>query len=37
MKDGTTFIRFPKFGMIRENMTPWEREQAKLKTDKAMR
>ena len=37
MPDGTTFIRFPKPGKIRENMTPWEREQAKLKTDKAMR
>ena len=37
MPDGTMFIRFPKSVKICKNMTPWERKQARLKTDKAMR
>ena len=35
MPEGTTFFRFPKPGKIRDNMTQWEREQARLKTEKA--
>jgi hypothetical protein len=34
MPEGTTFIRFPKPESIHENMTHWEKEQAKLKTEK---
>lgn len=33
----TYFIRFPKPGRIRDNMTEWEKNQAKLKTEKAKR
>ena len=34
MPAGTTFIRFPKPESIHENMTHWEKEQAKLKMEK---
>ena len=35
MPEGTTFVRFPKPGNIRENMTQWQKQQEKLKTEKA--
>ena len=37
LPEGTYFIRFPKPGKITETMTDWEKEQARLKTEKAKR
>ena len=37
LPEGTHFIRFPKPGIVRDNMNEWERNQAKLKTEKAKR
>lgn len=37
LPEGTFFIRFPKPGKDSDGMTQWQREQAKLKTEKAKR
>ena len=37
LPEGTFFIRFPKPGKLRDNMTEWEKNQAKLKTEKGKR
>ena len=34
---GNFFIRFPKPGKLRDNMSLWEKNQAKNKTEKAKR
>ena len=37
LPEGTFFICFPKPGKLRDNMTEWEKNRAKLKTEKAKR
>lgn len=37
LTEGTFFIRFPRPKKITDNMTEWEKNQAKLKTEKAKR
>ena len=37
LSDGTTFIRFPKPGLIKPNMSEWEKQRENERTEEAKR